>query len=445
MERLSRATGVALHCDAASRAAAARDFGGELSGTPMAVAAPRDTDELVRLVQYANAEKIKLTPRGKGYSQGGMSLARDSVTVETRRFDRIGAVNVAEQTVTVGAAATWRQVLDVALQHGLAPRVLPLNLDMTVGGLLSAGGLGANSHREGPAVNHVTEAEIVTGEGTLSQTSAGDPLLASVLGGLGRTGILTQAKLALRPVQAAVRTWSFLYDSLETWLADMTALAGTCDFLEGMAWAGPKHRPSPARPGYCTWMYELRVGIEMVTTNVAAPKVNAWKLLETTDVPVRAFHHRYEPRFEQMVVSGAWSERHPWVETLLPHHRAPSLVAGALERVPPAMQDGHRVMLVAPPTEDSSFAAPEGPLSVCFAMLPTSVPESTPTRGTLAEISNAMTKAGGKRYLSGWLGPDAHARWSGHYGSRYQSWLDAKRRFDPNAVLTSALFAQADC
>jgi FAD/FMN-containing dehydrogenase len=45
------------------------------------------------------------------------------------------------------------------------PAVVPLNLDLTVGGTVSAGGIGATSHTHGPVVSNVSEITAVTGSG----------------------------------------------------------------------------------------------------------------------------------------------------------------------------------------------------------------------------------------------------------------------------------------
>jgi cytokinin dehydrogenase len=58
----------------------------------------------------------------------------------------------------------------------------------------------------------------------------------------------------------------------------------------------------------------------------------------------------------------------------------------------------------------------------------------------LARVDSLLRNAGGKRYLSGWLGSVDEARWREHYGPSYDRWIAVKRRFDPDGIFRSALF-----
>src|SRR5260370_20457690 len=72
---------------------------------------------------------------------------------------------VGPDQASVGAGATWRQVLRGTLAVGLTPPVLTDYLGLSVGGTLSVGGLSGSSFRHGAQVDHVTELEVVTGSG----------------------------------------------------------------------------------------------------------------------------------------------------------------------------------------------------------------------------------------------------------------------------------------
>jgi cytokinin dehydrogenase len=79
-----------------------------------------------------------------------------------RRLRDVHAVQ--PDRVAVDAGATWREVIAATLPEGLVPPVLPDYLDLSVGGTLSVGGVGA-TWRSGVVTDHVLELQVVTGRG----------------------------------------------------------------------------------------------------------------------------------------------------------------------------------------------------------------------------------------------------------------------------------------
>lgn len=77
-----------------------------------------------------------------------------------------------------------------------------------------------------------------------------------------------------------------------------------------------------------------------------------------------------------------------------------------------------------------------------FAVLPTGIPLSLKTQAltALEQAHQLVIEAGGKRYLSGWLGETNPDFWSQHFGPHWRAWQQAKAAFDPNHVLCSKLF-----
>jgi cytokinin dehydrogenase len=69
---LPRLDGDVLFGDA-DRQAAAVDNGCHVNRSPVAVLRPRTTDDIVRMVGYANQHSLKITMRGRGHSQYGQS------------------------------------------------------------------------------------------------------------------------------------------------------------------------------------------------------------------------------------------------------------------------------------------------------------------------------------------------------------------------------------
>jgi len=396
--------------------------------------------------------KIRVVPRVTS-SGSGQSLSPGGLCLDLSRLDRIGPVDTGHRRVDCEPGVRWRELLAATLQHGLIPRVLPLNLDMSVAGLLSAGGIGANSHRHGPSIRHVAELDVVTGAGQLSRCSAtGDPeLFSAVLGGLGRFGIIARAALELRPALARVRTFHLVYLDSATWFADQERVVrdGRAEFVEAMCWMGAKGLRRPTETGSrVQWLYGLQIGIEY---GDAAPEraaalagLSPAQVVHVDDETAAEFAARYQPRFDGMARSGAWQQLHPWLECLVPARRLAAVLPAILAALPLSLGDGHRLLWVDTARRPPFFAAPASDDVVCFAVLPpgVAVAEREEVLPALAHVDRLLRDAGGKRYLSGWLGPMTEERWREHHGEAYPRWEALKRRFDPEGILRSALFPE---
>jgi cytokinin dehydrogenase len=448
---VSAVMGGSVRHDPASRAVFAEDFGHLVRAEPSAVASPRDVEQLASVVQFAARRKLPLCARGRGYSQSGQSLSPGGLSVDLSRLDRIHAIDPDGQAALCESGVRWRELTSATLPYGLVPRVLPLNLDMSVGGLLSAGGIGANSHHFGPAVGQVAAMDVVSSSGRVSSCSAAvdSDLFSAVLAGQGRCAIIARASIGLRRAPARVRTFHLVYGDIEPWFADQKRILAErrAHNLEAMCWIGAKgFRGAATRRSRVQWLYGLQLAVEY---DEEAPDETQtlfglvpWRVVHVDDEAFPTYVARYQPRFDSMQQSGAWQQEHPWLECLLAPDRLPALLPAILEELPMSLGDGHRVLWLNTSNRPPFFAAPDGDRAVCLAVLPTGVlpSERDQVLPALARVDSLLRNAGGKRYLSGWLGSVDEARWREHYGPSYDRWIAVKRRFDPDGIFRSALF-----
>ena len=173
------------------------DSGRILVRRPRAIAAPRTAQDVLEIVRWANRTGSSVALRGMGHTQAGQSLTDGGVQIDMRGLDRIGPLDDERRTLWVQAGATWRQVVGYVRPRGWMPLVLTNNLDTTVGGTLSTGGVGQSSHRYGTQANNVDELEVVTGDGRLLHCSATEnaPLFDATRAGLGQFSLITRAHL----------------------------------------------------------------------------------------------------------------------------------------------------------------------------------------------------------------------------------------------------------
>jgi FAD/FMN-containing dehydrogenase len=90
-----------------------------------------------------------------------------------------------------------------------------------------------------------------------------------------------------------------------------------------------------------------------------------------------------------------------------------------------------------PTSEAPLFMHPPGEFVMGWGILP-GVPRAFLDRA-LAQLDMASELSihyGGKRYLSGYITFDTAEKWAQHYGDRWPRILAAKKKFDPDGIMT---------
>lgn len=433
-------------------AEASRDFGRLISGRAEGVIAITTPDEIVATIRHANATGLSLTPCGTRSSCGGQSLPNGGLSLDMRNMAAVGPVDPRNATIECESGASLRSITEATLRHHMVPNILSFNLDLTIGGVLSAAGFGANCHRFGPMVANVKAMDVVTGHGELVHCSRDRErtLFDAVLGGLGHFGVIARATLALRQIKGRVRVWTLLYHRHEDWLDDQETLirSGRCDYMQGFFWAGPqllRSTPTGFHPKG-QWFFGLSIGCEYD----GEPPQDNWLLadikpsgvLAVDDADTVQYIDLYQDRFVQMRRTQAWQRRHPWIDCFLAPQVAREILPQLLEKLPRAAGDGHRMAWFPTNNLPGLFSVPAGDWAVAIAVLPTSIEESVyeETLAALDQVRRMLWDLGGKAYLANWFGPMDDAGWRRHYGDRYEAWIAAKEKYDPRRVFHSMAF-----
>lgn len=424
------------------------DFGKILHSRPAAVVKPRTTGQLQQFVQYAHIHKLPLTIRGLGLSQSGQSLAyKESILLSMEHFTRIDMSK--ENAIWVEPNATWAQVIEHTLPQGLVPAVLPHNTQLSVGGVISAGGIGASSHRFGSVCNQVRALEIVTADGQLHQVQEHDSLFHACLGGQGQFGIMTRVQLSLIPCQPQVRTFYLLYADHAQWLADFYHCQKTVDFIDAFctpAPVGAKLTPSGRKP-FAQWFYALHVSQQFSddAPDLSALGLNPWQSLHVQDESISSYLNRHDSRFQAMKSTGQWEQIHPWYECFLPYSQWPQ-VADILAEIPlffapvihtVAINNRHpKKSFLALPDEEQVFGLMILHPGLSNNLLPAAL-------SVIKNLDEKLLPLGGKRYLSGYLGSElTEDYWQQHFGARYMDWISLKEEYDPHHLFCSLLFSR---
>lgn len=139
-------------------------------------------------------------PRGAGRSYGDSCLASEAgVLLATRRLDRFLAFDREAGVIRCEAGVTLADILAATVPHGWFLPVTPGTQHVTVGGAVANDVHGKNHHRAGTFGDHVRALTLARSDGSV-EALAGGERFAATIGGLGLTGFVVDATLALRRV-----------------------------------------------------------------------------------------------------------------------------------------------------------------------------------------------------------------------------------------------------
>lgn len=423
-----------------ARASAADDFGHLVSRRPLAVLRTGSVADVSATIRWAAAHRRDVAARGQGHSVYGRAQAEDGIVVDLSPFADVR--RPAAGRVEVGAGATWRSVIAATLPAGLVPPVLPTYLDLSVGGTISVGGVGAATHRHGLVTDTVVELQVVTGEGkvlTCSRDENAD-LFDHVRAGLGQVGIITRAVVSLVPAPARARRYTLRFADLAALAAGQELLlrTGRADHLQGTV--------MPAGPG---WRYQLDLAVlhspgqepddAAVLRDLADDRSEA----QIDDVPHGAHLESFDRVTALLRSTGEWSRPHPWMLTFLPGPVAVPTAQAVLEDLTPDDLGDHGAVLFHP-VATTAFSTPLAQLPDEAVVYPFNLVRfvSRPDDGSRAaamvrqnqQIHRRVRAAGGTLYPVSAL-PFSEADWRDHFGPAWRSFQEARERFDPHGIL----------
>jgi FAD/FMN-containing dehydrogenase len=212
---------VLLRTDRAARACYRTDGGQIVYGLPDSVVHARSPNDVAAVLRIAQRDRIPVTCRGGGLTTEGESVAVRGILLDLKGMNRL--LDCDGDTAWVEAGMTWHQVAEALRPRGLDYTSAPLNMLSTVGGTLGVGGIDVNSPRHGCSADQAVELEVVTPTGDIVRVKEGDDYLERVLLGYGQFGVITKARIKVRPYRPmAVR--HFLYTDIGIALADMKQL-----------------------------------------------------------------------------------------------------------------------------------------------------------------------------------------------------------------------------
>jgi FAD/FMN-containing dehydrogenase len=167
---------------------------------PALIVQCRGTADVMRAVDFARSQNLRVAVRGGSHSIPGFSSCDGGIVIDLGSMKGI-SVDVAGRTVRAQGGVTWAELDHETQAFGLA----------TTGGLVSTtgiagftlgGGVGWLMRKHGLACDNLIAADVVTADGQLVHASEQEnrELLWGLRGGGGNFGVVTSLELRLHPV-----------------------------------------------------------------------------------------------------------------------------------------------------------------------------------------------------------------------------------------------------
>jgi decaprenylphospho-beta-D-ribofuranose 2-oxidase len=174
---------------------------GRTAPTRATVWEPQHTTDVAEIL--ATAARVRdgrgIVARGLGRSYGDAAQNGGGEVLRCTRLDRILDLDVAAGTCTVESGVSIAMLMRMFVPLGWFPMVVPGTRHVTVGGAIASDIHG--KFRHGSFADSVERMTLVTPEcGALSVGPADDAFWATA-GGMGLTGVVTEATLQLQPVE----------------------------------------------------------------------------------------------------------------------------------------------------------------------------------------------------------------------------------------------------
>jgi decaprenylphospho-beta-D-ribofuranose 2-oxidase len=180
---------------------------GRTAPTAARVVRPSGPEAVAGVLAEALAEGRPVVARGLGRSYGDAAQCAGGTVVETSGLDQVLDADLGTGELRVGAGTSLDTLMRLLVPQGWFVPVTPGTRYVSVGGAVGADIHGKNHHRDGSFCSHVSRMTVVTPRGVEEVSPGGTKKSAELFwataGGLGLTGIVTEATLRMVPVDTA--------------------------------------------------------------------------------------------------------------------------------------------------------------------------------------------------------------------------------------------------
>ena len=196
---------------------------GSQAGQPFAVVFPRTTDQVSAVMRACHDQRVPVVPRGAGSGLTGGSNAIDgSLVLCLERMRDVLDVDVANGYVETQPGIFNTELREHVAQHGLWYAPDPASKDFcSIGGNVNTNAGGLCCVKYGVTRDAVLGLEVVLPDGRVTRVGrrsikgvAGYDLAGLFVGSEGTLGIVTMARLRLRPLPPPATTVVAIFDTM---------------------------------------------------------------------------------------------------------------------------------------------------------------------------------------------------------------------------------------
>ena len=197
---------------------------GRRKGEASALVFVKSTEEVSKLLQYAHANKIPVTPRGAGTNLVGSTVPVDGgIILDLSQMNRILELDTETMTVTVEPGLLLQDLQAYVEEHGLFYPPDPGEKASSIGGNISTNAGGMRAVKYGVTRDYVRGLEVVTADGTVLtvggknvKDASGLSLKHLYIGSEGTLAVITKCVLKVIPKPEASLSILVPYPDLKT-------------------------------------------------------------------------------------------------------------------------------------------------------------------------------------------------------------------------------------
>lgn len=183
---------------------------GSLGTPPVAVALPRSTADVARVLAWTASRGIAVVPWGAGSSVTGAPIPMgDALVLDMRGLSRVGEIDGSGRRVTVEAGVMGGELERILAQQGMTTWFSPQSLHRsTVGGWVATRATGQFSSRWGGIEDAVLALTVVLADGTVVRVgtpprgAVGPDLKSLFIGSEGAFAVVTEVVLRIHQLTA---------------------------------------------------------------------------------------------------------------------------------------------------------------------------------------------------------------------------------------------------
>jgi glycolate oxidase len=185
---------------------------------------PESTEQVSKILQLANAEKVPVIPRGAGTGLSGMSVpVKGGIVLDLNHMNKIINISIEDRLAVVQPGVVYADFDKALSPYGFFFPPDPGSGSVcTLGGNVATNAGGIKGAKYGTTRDYVLGLEVVLPDGRVMRTGSkaikcvsGYDLTRLMVGSEGTLGVVTEITFKINPRPTAMSTARATFDSLE--------------------------------------------------------------------------------------------------------------------------------------------------------------------------------------------------------------------------------------